>query len=41
MEELENVQNSPYAMNWPSIGTDGDFKGVYNRKLKQIELFER
>ena len=26
-------------MNWP-IGTDGDFKGVYNRKLQQIELFE-
>jgi len=26
-------------MNWP-IGTDGDFKGVYNRKLSQIELFE-
>ena len=25
-------------MNWP-IGIDGDFKGVYNRKMKQIELF--
>ena len=26
-------------MNWP-IGTDGDFKGVYNRELSQIELFD-
>jgi peptide chain release factor 3 len=25
-------------MNWP-IGTDGDFKGVYNRMLRQIVLF--
>ena len=22
------------------IGTDGDFQGVYNRKLNQIELFD-
>lgn len=40
MEELENVLGiRSYPMNWP-IGTDGDFKGVYNRKLKQVELFD-
>lgn len=40
MEEIEQVLGiRSYPMNWP-IGTDGDFKGVYNRKLKQIELFE-
>ncbi len=39
MEEIENVLGiRSYPMNWP-IGTDGDFKGVYNRKLEQIELF--
>lgn len=40
MEEIERVLGiRSYPMNWP-IGTDGDFKGVYNRNLKQIELFE-
>ena len=40
MEEIERVLGiRSYPLNWP-IGTDGDFKGVYNRKLKQIELFE-
>lgn len=40
MEEIEQVLGiRSYPMNWP-IGTDGDFKGVYNRALKQIELFE-
>jgi peptide chain release factor 3 len=39
MEELEQVLGiSAYPMNWP-IGTDGDFKGVYNRENKHIELF--
>lgn len=39
MQELEDVLGiQSYPINWP-IGTDGDFKGVYNRKLKQIELF--
>ncbi len=39
MEEIENVLGiRSYPMNWP-IGTEGDFKGVYNRKLSQIELF--
>ncbi|MDD4699706.1 MAG: peptide chain release factor 3 [Oscillospiraceae bacterium] len=40
MEEIENtlgIRSCP--MNWP-IGLEGDFKGIYNRKLKQIELFE-
>lgn len=39
MEELENVLGiRSYPMNWP-IGTDGDFKGVYDRKMAQVELF--
>ncbi|HHU90658.1 MAG TPA: peptide chain release factor 3 [Clostridiaceae bacterium] len=39
MQELEDVLGiRSYPMNWP-IGTDGDFKGVYNRKLRQIVLF--
>lgn len=40
MEEIEQVLGiRSYPMNWP-IGIDGDFKGVYNRKLQQVELFE-
>jgi peptide chain release factor 3 len=40
MEEIENVLGiRSYPMNWP-IGTDGDFKGVYNRENKNIELFD-
>jgi peptide chain release factor 3 len=39
MQELEDVLDiRSYPMNWP-IGTDGDFKGVYNRMLRQIVLF--
>ncbi|MCR4435491.1 MAG: peptide chain release factor 3 [Clostridiales bacterium] len=39
MEEIERVLGiRSYPMNWP-IGTEGDFKGVYNRNLAQIELF--
>lgn len=39
MEEIEQVLGiQSYPMNWP-IGTDGNFKGVYNRIEKQIELF--
>jgi peptide chain release factor 3 len=39
MEEIENVLGiRSYPMNWP-IGVEGDFKGVYNRKRAQIELF--
>lgn len=40
MEEIESTLGiRSCAFNWP-IGTDGDFKGVYNRKLSQIELFQ-
>ncbi len=40
MEEIEKVLGiQSYPMNWP-IGTDGDFKGVYNREKKRIELFQ-
>lgn len=39
MEEIENVLGiRSYPMNWP-IGIDGEYKGVYNRQLSQIELF--
>lgn len=39
MEEIERVLGiRSYPMNWP-IGVEGDFKGVYNRNLAQIELF--
>lgn len=40
MQELEDVLGiHSYAMNWP-IGIDGDFKGVYNRHEKQVELYD-
>ena len=40
MEEIEQVLGiRSYPMNWP-IGTEGDFKGIYNRTLSQIELFD-
>ena len=40
MDELENVLGiRSYPMNWP-IGTDGNYKGVYDRHKKQIELFD-
>jgi len=40
MKEIEDVLGiSSYPMNWP-IGTDGDFKGVYDRNTCKIELFE-
>ncbi|MBP2645046.1 MAG: prfC [Firmicutes bacterium] len=41
MEELEKVLGiRAFPMNWP-IGIDGNYKGVYNRKLAQIELFDK
>lgn len=41
MEEIENLLGiRAYPMNWP-IGVDGHYVGVYNRKLKQIELFAK
>lgn len=40
MEEIEKVLDiSGYPMNWP-IGIEGNYKGVYNRQLSQIEMFE-
>ncbi len=40
MEEIEETLGiRSYPMNWP-IGTDGDFKGVYDREACRIELFE-
>jgi peptide chain release factor 3 len=40
MEEIENVLGiRSYPMNWP-IGTEGNFKGVYNRKAGLIEAFK-
>jgi len=39
MEEIENVLGiRSCPMNWP-IGTDGDFKGVYDRNKKKILMF--
>ncbi|MGB4610217.1 MAG: peptide chain release factor 3 [Saccharofermentanales bacterium] len=40
MDELEKVLGIfAVPVNWP-IGTDGDFKGVFNRKLNRIEIFD-
>jgi peptide chain release factor 3 len=40
MEELEKVLGiCSYPMNWP-IGINCAYKGVYNRRLSQIELFD-
>ena len=40
MDEIENTFGiRAYPVNWP-IGEEGSFKGVYNRPLNQIELFE-
>ncbi|MDD5603989.1 MAG: peptide chain release factor 3 [Eubacteriales bacterium] len=39
MQELEDVLGiRSCPMNWP-VGTEGDFAGVYNRQLKQIEVY--
>lgn len=40
MEELEQVLGiRAYPINWP-IGTDGDFRGVYHRDAREVELYE-
>ena len=40
MDELEKVLGiRSCPMNWP-VGINGDYCGVYNRRLKQVELFE-
>ncbi len=39
MDELETVLGiSSYPMNWP-IGIHGDFKGVYHRHNREVELY--
>ncbi len=39
MEDIETVLGiNSYPINWP-VGTDGNFKGVFNRMNNQIELF--
>ena len=41
MDELEKVLDlKAYPINWP-LGNGPDFKGVYDRKLKQVHMFER
>lgn len=41
MEEIEKVLGiRAYPMNWP-VGIDGDYRGVYNRQLGRIELFDK
>lgn len=41
MEEIEKVLGiRAFPMNWP-VGIDGNYKGVYNRKLAQVELFDK
>lgn len=41
MDEIENVLGiRAYPMNWP-VGVDGNYQGVYNRKLAQVELFAK
>lgn len=41
LDELESVLGiGAYAMNWP-LGSGPDFKGVYDRIEKQLNLFER
>lgn len=39
MDELENVLGiRSYPMNWP-VGSDGRYRGVYDRQTKKVELF--
>lgn len=41
IDELETVLNlHAFPMNWP-LGSGADFRGVYDRKEKQVHLFER
>ncbi len=41
LDELENILGiGAYPMNWP-LGTGMDFKGVFDRRNKEIHLFER
>ena len=41
MEEIEKVLGiRAYPMNWP-VGIDGSYKGVYNRREAEVELFAK
>jgi peptide chain release factor 3 len=41
MDELERVLNlKAYPINWP-LGNGPDFKGVYDRRVKEVHMFER
>ncbi len=41
MDELEKVLNlKAYPINWP-LGNGPDFKGVYDRRHKEVHIFER
>ncbi len=41
IDELESVLKiHAFPMNWP-LGTGADFKGVYDRRAKQVHFFER
>src|SRR4029078_8162211 len=41
LDELERVLGiGAFPVNWP-IGTGFDFKGVYDRRAKEVHLFER
>ncbi|HMM22328.1 MAG TPA: peptide chain release factor 3 [Selenomonadales bacterium] len=41
MEEIEKVLGiRAYPMNWP-VGVDGNYRGIYNRQLAQVELFDK
>ena len=41
IDELEKVLGIfSVPINWP-IGTEGDFRGVFNRRMNRVELFDR
>ena len=41
MDELESVLGiGAFPVNWP-LGTGPDFKGVFDRRTKEVHLFER
>ncbi|MBU3759406.1 MAG: peptide chain release factor 3 [Candidatus Omnitrophica bacterium] len=41
IDELESVLNiHAYPMNWP-LGNGSDFKGVFDRRAREVHLFER
>lgn len=41
IDEIEStLQLNVYPMNWP-VGMGRDFKGVYDRRMKQLHIFER